>query len=150
MSIVINGENDCGKAGFEGPIRVRKVSSVKAEVLTEYNKDLITASWFSDWDKLDTVPYILVNPETDDCYPCTMEEFAAAYKRVSGTGRFAKPSAQDPNPRYLVPDGVAVTINTLEGSQDLIGPFYVVIDSTDNPYSNSMDWASANLEILED
>ena len=132
-----------------GPLKAVKTTSVKA-VLYEgevFNK-LITAGWFSDFTTLETEPYLLINPGTEDCYPVRMDAFYDAYKRNEDSTYSKRESTPGKEERYLIPSGLTAKLHSLEGSYEVTGPAFLVVGTQGEIYYNTVEWADKNLDFL--
>lgn len=137
-------------SSWKGPLKAVKTSSVSAFVYGgQYMNKFFTASWFKDFDCLKEDPYLVVNPGHEtDCYPVRMDTFFDAYKLEKHGGFVKRDTSPGKESRYLVPDGEKVTIHSLEGSYEVVGPVYVVVGTKGELYYNTIDWAKKNLKFM--
>ena len=117
-------------------IRIREVEG-EIEIFKSLGGNELTAIKDIDWVML---------PENHPPYPCKKDIFERSWEPILEEPGFYRRSALAKV--IPIPEGCAVTLETLEGSVTVTYPSYIAIGVDGEVYSNSQEWVTNNLEFI--
>lgn len=116
-------------------VRIRP--AVGTEVFPRHYGNL-TAVEGEDW--------ILIPVDGAEPYPCKINIFADTWEPIEEGSELYRRKALS---RLIpIPEGVTVILKTLEGETQVSHPDYIALGAHGEVYSNSKEWAGANLTFL--
>lgn len=114
-------------------VRIRPAVGTEVFVKSYGN---LTAIEGEDW--------VLMPVDGGEPYPCKINIFADTWESV-GDSQYRRKALS----RLIqVPEGVEVILHTLEGDVKVYNPDFIALGAHGEVYSNSKDWADANLTFL--
>jgi hypothetical protein len=91
------------------------------------------------------IDYVVIPVNGGNSYPCKKEIFHNSWEETETTGVYRKKALCKAIP---IPEGVTVTLKTLEGDVVVSHPAWIAVGIEDEVYSYSNEWVEKNLEFV--
>ena len=101
------------------------------------------SSSYGDLTASEGVDYVLVPVDGSNPYPCKIDIFSKSWEETeTSSGIYRRKALAKVVP---VPQGVSITLKTLEGDENVSYPDFIAIGVNDEVYINRKEWVEENL-----